>query len=106
MQRVETLEKKFSKAERKIAEIKLKKMGYAPFYNDNTKRTEIVFSVFHKKDEEMTRQEKKELETLEKLCNASGIFLNCLFFVDDVEEQDEWTQCRKNSWLNIYRIQA
>ena len=89
MKRIETLEKKFYKAERKIAEIRLKKMGYAPFYNENTKRTEIVFSIFHKKNDELTNQEKTKLETLKKLCNASGIFLNCLFFNDDIKEQDE-----------------
>lgn len=88
MKKIETLEKRFSKAEKKLAEIRLKKMGYAPFYNENTKRTEIVFPVFHKRKEELSESEKQKLETLEKLCNASGIFLNCLFFVEDVEEQD------------------
>lgn len=89
MKNIETLEKRFSKAEKKLAEIRLKKMGYAPFYNENTKRTEIVFSIFHKKNDELTNQEKTKFETLEKLCNASGIFLNCLFFNDDIKEQDE-----------------
>lgn len=89
MKNIETLEKRFSKAEKKLAEIRLKKMGYAPFYNENTKRTEIVFPVFHKRNEELSESEKQKLETLEKLCNASSIFLNCLFFNDDIKEQDE-----------------
>ena len=82
--RIENIEKNLNTA---IEKREIEKLGGQLFYNENTKRQEVIFSVFSN-SEKLTAQEKRKAEQLEMICKKYGYHFDCLHFIDDVPEED------------------
>ena len=70
---------------------KLDKLGCRPvFYNENTKRYEVLYSVFHKENEnELTKQEQDNLKKIKAICDSAKIYLNQVLVFQDMEFENE-----------------
>ena len=70
---------------------KLDKLGCRPvFYNENTKRYEVFYCVFHKNEKNLTKQEQENLKKIKAICDSAKIYLNdVLIFQDNITEIDE-----------------
>ena len=71
---------------------RLEKLGCRPvFYNENTKRYEVLYCVFHKGNEKnLTKQEQENLKKIKAICDSAKIYLNdVLIFQDNITEIDE-----------------
>lgn len=71
---------------------KLEKLGCRPvFYNDNTKRYEVLFCVCHKSGEssELTKQEQENFKKVKAICDSAKIYLNQVLVFQDMEFENE-----------------
>lgn len=69
----------------------LEKLGCRPvFYNDNTKRYEVLFCVCHTtgQPEEFTKQEEETFKKIKAICDRAKIYLSSLVFYDDIPFED------------------
>lgn len=81
--RIESLEKNLNTV---LEKKEIEKLGGKLFFNENTKRHEVIYSVFSNK--ELTAKEKATAERLEMLCRKYGYHFECLHFIDDLEKED------------------
>lgn len=70
---------------------RLEKLGCRPvFYNENTKRYEVLYCVFHKENEnELTKQEQENLKKIKAICDNAKIYLNQVLVFQDMEFENE-----------------
>lgn len=81
--RIESLEKNLNTV---LEKKEIEKLGGKLFFNENTKRQEVIYTVFSNK--ELTANEKKTADRLEMLCRKYGYHFECLHFIDDLEQED------------------
>ena len=68
----------------------LEKLGCRPvFYNDNTKRKEVIYHQFVKSEEESnSKEEQEKIKKIKALCDKANIDFSVLCFIDNVPFED------------------
>lgn len=83
-QRIKALEKNLTTV---LDKKEIEKLGGQLFFNDNTKRQEVLYVIYSDTDK-LTAKEKATIEKLEKLCSKHGYHFEFLHFIDDIPEND------------------
>ena len=71
---------------------RLEKLGCRPvFYNENTKRYEVLYCVIHNSGEssELTKQEQENLKKIKAICDSAKIYLNQVLVFQSMELENE-----------------
>lgn len=68
----------------------LEKLGCRPvFYNDNTKKKEVIYHQFVKSEEESnSKEEQEKIKKIKALCDKAHIEFSVLCFIDDIPLED------------------